>query len=142
MLASRARTIPTVADGTDPSPSGPTAGPDDTTRGPEVDLWGPDAEPDGPAPGPQLTGLGSLTRREQDVLGFIARGHSNADMAEVFVISEGTVKTHVKRVLSKLELRDRTQAAVFAYESGFVKRGGAAPSSEPVDIKSYRTSSG
>jgi hypothetical protein len=60
-------------------------------------------------------------------------------MAEAFVISEGAVKTHVKRVLSKLEARDRTQAAVYAYEIGFVKHnevGGG--STEPIHIDSYR----
>lgn len=50
----------------------------------------------------------------------IARGYSNAEIAEAFVVSEGTVKTHVKRILGKLEVRDRTQAAVFAFGSGFV----------------------
>ena len=60
-------------------------------------------------------------------------------MAEAFVISEGTVKTHVKHVLSKLELRDRTQATVYAYETGFVKRSDAAEGSpDPVRIDSYR----
>ncbi len=58
------------------------------------------------------------------------------------MISEGTVKTHVKRVLAKLNVRDRTQATVYAYEVGFVNRSAAVPGSEPVDIKSYRTGSG
>lgn len=62
----------------------------------------------------------TLTPREREVLLLIARGYSNAEIAESFVVSEGTVKTHVKRILSKLEVRDRTQAAVFAFDSGFV----------------------
>jgi len=62
----------------------------------------------------------ALTRREREVLLLIARGYSNAEIAESFVVSEGTVKTHVKRILAKLEVRDRTQAAVFAFDSGFV----------------------
>ena len=66
------------------------------------------------------TSLDDLTPRETQVLQLIARGYSNAEIAEAFVISEGTVKTHVKRLLGKLDLRDRTQAAVFAYEVGFV----------------------
>lgn len=61
-----------------------------------------------------------LTPREREVLLLIARGYSNAEIAEAFVVSEGTVKTHVKRILAKLEVRDRTQAAVFAFDSGFV----------------------
>ena len=61
-----------------------------------------------------------MTPREREVLLLIARGYSNAEIAEAFVVSEGTVKTHVKRILSKLEVRDRTQAAVFAFDSGFV----------------------
>ena len=64
--------------------------------------------------------IATLTPREREVLLLIARGYSNAEIAESFVVSEGTVKTHVKRLLSKLEVRDRTQAAVFAFDSGFV----------------------
>ncbi len=83
-------------------------------------------------------GLDALTRREKEVLGLIARGHSNAEIAEAFVISEGTVKTHVKRVLSKLDLRDRTQAASFAYEIGFVQPGDTASADVPTPIDSRR----
>lgn len=64
--------------------------------------------------------LASLTPREMEVLRLMARGYSNAEIAEAFVVSEGTVKTHVKRVLAKLEVRDRTQAAVWAFDRGVV----------------------
>ncbi len=64
--------------------------------------------------------IATLTVREREVLLLIARGYSNAEIAESFVVSEGTVKTHVKRILAKLGVRDRTQAAVFAFDSGFV----------------------
>lgn len=61
-----------------------------------------------------------LTDREQEVFMLMARGDTNADISEQLFISEGTVKTHAKRVFSKLELRDRTQLVVFAYEHGLV----------------------
>ncbi|GIV95473.1 MAG: DNA-binding response regulator [Herpetosiphonaceae bacterium] len=63
-----------------------------------------------------------LTDREQEVLRLIAQGLSNSEIAEALVISEKTVKGHVSNVLSKLHLADRTQAAIFAWREGFVRR--------------------
>lgn len=64
-----------------------------------------------------------LTDREMDVLKLIAHGHSNGEIAEELVISEHTVKGHVSNILSKLHLGDRTQAAVYAWQQGIVRRG-------------------
>ena len=63
-----------------------------------------------------------LTEREMEVLKLIAEGLSNSDIAEQLVISEHTVKGHVSNILSKLHLADRTQAAVYAWQKGVVRR--------------------
>ncbi|MEV6131629.1 response regulator transcription factor [Streptomyces violaceusniger] len=77
----------------------------------------------GPLPSPQGR-LAELTERENEVLVLVAQGCSNAEIATRLIVAESTVKTHVSRILVKLGLRDRTQAAVFAYEARLVTPGG------------------
>ena len=119
MLGSRAQRVPSLA----PEPGAPPPVPDGgqpMAVQPAAQMV-PDVVP--PAEQVESARIDELTPREREVFRLIAHGYTNAEIAEAFVISEGTVKTHVKRVLGKLGLRDRTQAVVFAYEVGFVARG-------------------
>src|SRR5207253_4923811 len=81
-----------------------------------------------PPSGPRFpSAAGTLTQRETEVLRLIAHGLSNTEISSALVIAEQTTKTHVGRILAKLDLRDRAQAVVFAYETGLVTPGGSGP---------------
>jgi DNA-binding NarL/FixJ family response regulator len=77
------------------------------------------APPSPPGPPPEL---GLLTSREREVLALIGRGHTNAEIASELVVGEGTVKTHINHVFTKLSLRDRAAAIIFAYDHDLVGR--------------------
>ena len=74
-------------------------------------------------PGAAAPGIAELSERERQVLEHLARGLSNTDIARTMFLSEATVKTHINRLFAKLGVRDRVQAVIFAYESGFVAPG-------------------
>jgi DNA-binding NarL/FixJ family response regulator len=81
-----------------------------------------------PTPAPAAPALAELSAREVEVLRLLARGMSNAEIAAALFLGEATVKTHLARIFTKLDLRDRVQAVVFAYESGLVEPGSAPAS--------------
>lgn len=87
-------------------------------------LLGEFAKTAGDRTGTPVASIDAITAREREVLELIAQGLTNGEIAVQLYVSEGTVKTHVKRILMKLQLRDRVHAVVFAYESGLVRPRG------------------
>ncbi len=133
MLGSRSRRRPDAItpEGSDPEPKQPVAllppvEPMPPPAPATVAVEPPPADGDrAPPAAPTLDpeqhpALAELTAREREVLLLVAQGYSNADICEALYISEGTVKTHIRHMLAKLELIDRTQVVVFAYEQGII----------------------
>jgi DNA-binding NarL/FixJ family response regulator len=103
----------------------------ETTLAPEISRRLIDGFVQRPLPQDPGAALQGLTAREREVLAHVARGLSNTDISHVLFLSEATVKTYLSRILTKLGLRDRAQAVVFAYETGIVVPGDRATTDTP-----------
>src|SRR5262249_61022143 len=92
-----------------------------------------------PRPGPPFPAtLGALSHRESEVLRLIARGLSATEISDTLAIPQRTTKTYVGRILAKLNLRDRAQAVVLAYETGLVTPGGSGPARANPDTRPHQ----